>query len=132
MPKFAPITLTDNSVTPAVPHVFDPTANGKQAMFTDRAKDSVLSWPKLSVEVKAATAASGKTASRVVLSVPVVPATPDGCCDIGEVTFNVFDVRSSLSSVSSKSDRSTTLALIRAYVASDDFEQVVAGESYYA
>lgn len=131
MPSFAPIVLVDNSTGTAVDVTYYPTSNAGVALFTDRAKDNVLAWPKLSARVEAATASKGQSRTRTSMTFPVVPTTADGCCVLGEPTYIVFDTDTKVSSKSSAAERASALARFRAWVASDDFAKVVMGESFY-
>lgn len=131
MPAFAPFVLKDSSVATPVDHTYSPTSNAGQALFTDRAKDNVLAWPKLSAQVSAATAASGQSRTRTSMTFPVVPTPVDGCCTIDAATYIVFDTDVKVSSKSSAAERASALSLFRAWVASTNLGKVVMGESFY-
>lgn len=131
MPAFAPIVLVDNSPTTPVNHTYQPTSNGVQALFTDRAPEKVMLWPKLSSKVTAATSANGKSDSVSTLSFPVAPVTEDGCCSIAELTYITVEIRAKVSSLATAAERASALAIYRAWVASSAFAATFAGESFY-
>lgn len=129
MPAISPITLTVNSVA----EVYNPAmSTGSNAEFIDASPAAVYDARLLKMSVRPASAGnSGRVTTHQGIR-PIPLAEGGACCtDITKPEGNTFSVNTMVRKTSSKAQADELVDMIRSYVNSTTFKDLVVSSSFY-
>lgn len=132
MPKLEPLvlTLTDD---PERTETYNPTLfSGTEATLVDSSPEMEFDFRSIKSTVRpAGPGNSGRVTEH--LGVRPIPLSGDGACcvDVTKPEGNTFRIATMIRKTSSKAQAKDLVLMIRAYVASDEFEQLVTESGYY-
>lgn len=133
MPKLETLTLVTDQ-EPALTYPFVPSSNrNNRGILVDTTTETRLSNQQVIVaEVTPASSSAGKSRFRGSLKFPIPVEESSGCCpdlDNPPAIYSNVDIQASMAA--SSEQIANSLALFRAWVASDDFASLYAGQAYY-
>lgn len=133
MPKLDTLALTTGQ-SPAKTYTFVPSSNrNNRAVLVDITTETrVVDQQVISAEITTPTGTSGRSRFRGTLKFPIPVEDQSGCCvdkDAPTAVYANVDVQ--VSTAASTAQITDSLELFRAWVASDDFAALFAGQAYY-
>lgn len=129
MPQLVPLVLELSTETT---ETYNPASfDGKLASFVDSAPEMVFDARRLDVSVRPAAAGNtGRTSEH--LGIRPIPLSQGECCiDVTSPVGNTFRLHTMVHKTSSKAQALELVEMIRAYVALDEFEEVVTASGFY-
>lgn len=129
MPQLAPISLTIGETTEAYnPSSFD----GKRSMFVDSSTGRLADWRTIRVDVRPAAQGNTGHLVEVLLVRPNPVEDQTGCCvDKDNAPASTVTIRALLHKTSTSAQAVELVEMIRSYVATSAFADLVKGASYY-